>query len=74
MSRHVIERDQNGHPSLVVFRDSVEEKAERQAELEIQAQRARDVARSLRAHRTTAASAPSAPARADRGSRELVHG
>jgi hypothetical protein len=56
VTRNVVEQDRStGRAILTVFHESAQERAERQADRQAQSQRAQDVARSLRASRTTAA-------------------
>lgn len=47
MTRQVLEEDAQGRPTVVVYRETPNERRERQAEREAQAERAREVAASL---------------------------
>jgi hypothetical protein len=47
MVREVLERDAEGREAVIVYRESESEKAERAAEIDEQAERGREVARSM---------------------------
>jgi len=48
VTREVLEEDENGNPTVVVYRETDDERQERQAERDEQEQRAHEVAASLR--------------------------
>ena len=49
MTREVLERDEQGNPTVVVYRETDEERQERQIERQEQEARSREVAASLTA-------------------------
>jgi len=48
VTREVLAEDAEGRPTVVVYRETAEERAQRRAERAVQQERAREVARSLR--------------------------